>query len=81
MTERLTNFIINEIINKQTTKVDYRSCYFYGELQDMSGKIPYCDYYDDPWACCPCLDGKDCDKYINRKQVHKMIKEFVDAKG
>lgn len=78
MTEELAKFLINEIIDK--VNHDYSSCYFYSELQDMNAKIPSCDYYDN-YGYCPCLEGKSCDKYINRKEVHRMVKEYVDAKG
>jgi len=81
MTEGLANSILTEIIKKQTPKVNYQSCYFYGEFRDMNAKVPYCDYYDDNWDYCPCRDGKDCDKYIDRKEVRKMVKEYVDAEG
>ena len=81
MTEELARFIIGEIINKNTIKVDYSSCYFYGEFQDMNATVSHCNYYENHWDYCPCLDGKDCDKYINKKEAHKMIKEWVDAEG
>lgn len=75
MTERLAQFIYEQITNP--VKVDYQNCYFYSETQDMNARVPGCDYYDS-YGYCPCREGKPCDKRIDRKEVRKMIKDFVD---
>lgn len=77
MTERLAQFIYEQITNP--VKVDYQNCYFYSEERDMSGSIPNCDYYDS-YSYCPCREGKSCGKFIHRKEVRKMMKEYVDKR-
>lgn len=51
-----------------------KDCYFFEDVPDMGCHIPTCNYHEK-LGYCPC---ESCDKYINRKEVFKVIKEYVD---
>lgn len=59
--------------NQPKEKTD---CYFYHEEQDMGAHIPTCNYHHK-LGYCPC---ENCEKYIKRSDVFKIIKERVDNK-
>lgn len=52
-------------------------CYFYTEVQEMGGRVPTCNYHTK-LGYCPC---ENCDKYIKRSEVYKIVKKYVEEKS
>lgn len=49
-------------------------CYWYESVQDMSAHIDCCNLDDDLYAC-PCT--MDCEYFIGKKEVDRIIGEYV----
>lgn len=55
-------------------------CFWYGEDQDMSMRIPVCEYKAEPSECyideCP----KQCKAYILRGEAMNILREYVGGR-
>lgn len=59
--------------------VNYRSCYFFGEDNDMGARTYSCNYPEEvKFGDCPCMEGKPCLHFISRSDVKKMARKCVD---
>lgn len=55
-------------------------CYFYYESKEMSATVPNCSYDSSyEYGYCPC--NKECKQYISKREVHRLIKEFVRCRS
>lgn len=54
-------------------KCHRRECYWYDEYQDMSARVPTCEYYGE-YGHCDCT--ADCKHYVSKQKVNDIVRSI-----
>ena len=54
-----------------------RDCYYFYEEPHVGAHIPQCRLHAY-FGQCPCVDKNDCNQYVSREDVNKLVQETLN---